>query len=315
MKQVSLSDFSFETPSAVCLACGQPGLEDWKKSVDQVFAVGGFAHSKCPHCGTVFTNPRPEREALGRFYSTVEGQDDQAIVSASLRYYTDPGRKAAREADYLTPLLARRQSGKLLDFGCGAGWFAAMARDAGFEAHGIEQMPAAVEAANRELGLETVIVGDEAAIPTEPTYDVIVCNNLIEHVLDPASFADTVFRALKPGGLWMANFPSADAAMFELFEEHDYYFMTPYHLTHFTRQGMLDMVNRAGFRGASFAYQDEAFYWARGLVSQLGLTDAYERWRDDPDFVKFDIALDGLLGKLALKSGGALNEICFAEKP
>ena len=314
MQGISIDAFSFADIAGNCLACGSDALQSWDDTVEHELAVGGFRNSKCLGCGTVFTNPRPDRKSLSGFYETFEGHDDQAFVKASLRYYSDPGRRAARHKDYLAPLLARKQSGRLLDFGCGAGWFAAMARDEGFEVDGIEQMPAAVEAAQKELGLSTVRQGDEDALPETPTYDVIVCNNLIEHVTDPLDFARKVRASLKPGGLWMVNFPSADSAMFKSFGAHSYYFMTPYHLTHFTRSGFSAMMARAGFQNTEYDLQSEAFYWMKGFVSKLGLADAYARWRNDPDFVSFDIALDGLLASISLDGDQpALNEICFAK--
>lgn len=312
MQGHSISDFSFAPRLSACPGCGSPELSFWGRSEDTEVAVGGFDQDRCEACGTVFTNPRPAPEALGAFYQRLEGQDDQVSVAASLRFFTDPGRRAARVRDYFDPLLKRRASGKLLDFGCGAGWFVALAREAGFEAEGVEQIPAAAQAARDVLGVP-VRVGDETAIPDEPTYDIIVCNNLIEHIVDPAGFAGRVRRALLPGGLWMVNFPSADAEMFKAFGASSYYFMTPYHLTHFTRAGFSGLVNRTGFRTASFETQSEAFYWGRGLAAHLGMAARFEEWRRDPEFIRYDIALDHLLSRLANASGVALNELCFAK--
>lgn len=314
MDGIAHDDFSFSSRLTTCPACGSHALSAWSPSVGQSFSVAGFAHDICEDCGTIFTNPRPTGDSLSDFYSRVEGKDDQAIVAASLRYYTDEGRRAARVRDYLNPLLERKPGGKLLDFGCGAGWFAALARDAGYEVEGIEQMPAAVAAAREELGLEGVRVGTEADLPETPTYDVIVCNNLIEHLIDPKGFAERVAAALNPGGLWMVNYPSASAEMFKAFGPHSYYFMTPYHLTHFTRKGFDRFVRRVGLSAIDVLPQTEAFYWARGLASRLGLSDRYEAWREEAAFVQFDIALDELLTSLALKNGVALNELCFVAK-
>lgn len=313
MQGTSINAFSFSPKLESCPACGSASLSFWGVSQDADVSVAGFDHDQCTECLTIFTNPRPLPDSLSRFYSRLEGRDDQAIVAASLKYYADPARRADRMADYLEPLLAHRTSGRLLDFGCGAGWFAALARDAGFEVEGIEQMPAAVRAAREVLGLAAVRLGDETDIPAEPTYDVIVSNNVIEHMADPADLALRVRRALKPGGCWMLNFPSADAEMFRAFGAASYYFMTPYHLTHFSEAGLKSLLQRTGFEAVSFGNQTEAFYWGRGLAASLGLQDSLERWRQDPEFVRFDIALDALLTRLANASGTALNQICFAK--
>lgn len=313
MQGLSIENFSFAPKLRACPACAGKNLSFWGDSQDADVSVAGFAHDQCTDCSTVFANPRPLPESLARFYNRLEGRDDQAIVAASLQYYADPARRDARIIDYLAPLLKRRSTGRLLDFGCGAGWFAAMSRDAGFETDAIEQMPAAVEAGRDVLDLTNIRVGDETSIPQEPTYDVIVSNNVIEHMNDPAGLAERVRRALKPGGLWMLNFPSADAEMFKSFGPASYFFMTPYHLTHFTEAGMAMLLKRSGFGAVSFENQQEAYYWGRGLAASLGLGDSLEEWRRDPRFVRYDMALDNLLSRLANTAGTALNQICFAE--
>jgi SAM-dependent methyltransferase len=308
---VDFRDFTFEPRLRVCLSCGG-SVVPAPASVAGDYAVAGFTHDRCEACGTIFANPRPDKPSLAHFYSQIGARDDARLAAAGLRYYQDPERRKSRTADYLAPLLKHRTAGRLLDFGCGSGWFVAMARDAGFDAHGIELIPDNVAAARDVLKLDTVIEGDETALPLEPAFDIIVCNNLIEHLSDPFAFAGQVRRALRPGGLWMLNFPSVDGAMFRAFREHSYYFMTPYHLTHFTRAGISALLQRAGFGALSFDIQREAFYWGRGLASKLGMPDSYERWREDPNFVRYDIALDELLSDLALRIGPALNEIVFA---
>ncbi|MEM8985459.1 MAG: class I SAM-dependent methyltransferase [Pseudomonadota bacterium] len=307
-------DFDFDAELDACPACGGKVLRPAPVSLDDDWSLAGFKASKCVSCRTVFFNPRPLTKALGAFYAAIDKGDPRGFIEASLRYYRDPARAAARRREYLAPLLRRRASGALLDFGCGAGWFAKMAEDAGFEAHGLEQMPEAAAAAREELGLVNVRTGGEGELPAEPTYDVIVANNVIEHMLDPADFAGKCFAALKPGGLLMYNFPCADSYMFEALGAHNYYYMAPYHLTHFTREGMSRMLSALGYENIAYESQPEAYYWGKSLAHKLGLTDKYKKWRNDPDFVKFDIAMDELLAAVTQRYDVSLNSLVFAEK-
>lgn len=308
------SDFSFAAPRTTCVACGGERLERGPDSVADAHCLAGFETARCLDCRSVFVNPRPSAASLHSFYQQIGADSQTRFIDASLKYYRDPARASAMRQSYLAPLLKRRPAGTLLDFGCGAGWFVKLASDVGYEAHGLDHMQVAVETGRRELGLTTLSVGDEAALPREPVYDIIVCNNLIEHLVDPAGFIARCTQALRPGGLLMLSFPCADSAMFRILAQHSYFFMAPYHLTHFTRAGMKHMLETEGLDAVEFESIRESFRWGHGLASKLGLAENYQGWREDPEFIRFDIAMDEMLSALAYEQDASLTQLVFATK-
>lgn len=309
------SDFRLAPPRSECVACGGSRLEAGPESVADDHSLAGFGTARCRDCGTLFVNPRPADSDLQAFYQQIGADEQTRFIEASLRYYRDPTRAGAMRQSYLEPLSRRRPTGKLLDFGCGAGWFVKLAGDAGYDSHGIDHMAQAVEAGRRELGLTTVAVGDEDTLAERADYDIIVCNNLIEHVVDPARFVARCMQGLRPGGLLMLSFPCADSAMFKALVQHSYFFMAPYHLTHFTRAGMTGMLNAAGFEDAQFESIEESFRWGHGVATSLGLGANYKGWREDREFIRFDIAVDAVLSKLAYEQDASLTQLVFAVKP
>ena len=90
--------------------------------------------------------------------------------------------------------------------------------------------------------------------------------------------------------------------------------MNPYHLTHFTKQGIQVMLERAGFTGISFELQKESYYWSHGICHKNGLLHKYKKWREDPDFVKYDIIMDEILADLSYRIGDTSNMMVFATK-
>jgi SAM-dependent methyltransferase len=106
--------------------------------------------------------------------------------------------------------------GKVLDFGCGAGTFLALARQAGIDAHGCDSY----EGCWGDTGnvpdpaikpLIRQIVGGRIDFPDE-SFDVIVSNQVFEHIdataIGPA--LGEIGRLLKPGGWLIAMFPMTD---------------------------------------------------------------------------------------------------------
>ncbi len=97
----------------------------------------------------------------------------------------------------------RGEGVKVLDGGCGAGEYVLALRNAfGVEAHGVEYLAdkvAAFQAAHP--GLDWVRHGDLQALSfPAATFDVVLLNEVLEHVPDESRALAEVMRVLKPGG-------------------------------------------------------------------------------------------------------------------
>lgn len=109
----------------------------------------------------------------------------------------------------LLPLLPQ-PPGRLLDIGCGPGYFGANCKQNGAtEVVGIEIRPDQAEAARQYL--DRVICGDIEIIdlPFEQAYfDTIVCADVLEHLVDPWGTLRRLADKLKPGGCVLASVPN-----------------------------------------------------------------------------------------------------------
>jgi 2-polyprenyl-3-methyl-5-hydroxy-6-metoxy-1,4-benzoquinol methylase len=106
--------------------------------------------------------------------------------------------------DYLVGLLRSRgvrPGGRVLDVGAGYGFFLEAAEKAGYEAHGLEVSPHAVEQARRRIRGQVIEGGAEEPFPfPEDHFDAVTMLDVIEHLRDyPATLA-SCRRCLKPGG-------------------------------------------------------------------------------------------------------------------
>jgi SAM-dependent methyltransferase len=101
---------------------------------------------------------------------------------------------------------------RVLDYGCGDGaLLAIIARRAGpaGEAHGFDPNPVAVKLAAQMLQehyCPAKVHSTTASLPDE-YFDVVICAEVIEHVLDVGSLLATIHRVLKPGGTAVITTP------------------------------------------------------------------------------------------------------------
>jgi len=92
---------------------------------------------------------------------------------------------------------------KMLDFGCGRGWFTERLADLG-EAHGIDLSPEGIAAAQARRPDIRYMAANiyEAPLPLN-YFDVVVSQEVIAHVEDQLRYIDRAAQVLKPGGYFI----------------------------------------------------------------------------------------------------------------
>lgn len=146
----------------------------------------------------------------GRFYDASYWQSEDvtkgyadyyALADVLERTHRARLRHLRRRLAHRPPARLRTRPARLLDVGCGPGFFVRDARRAGFEAYGVELSDAAVEHARNVLNL-TVWQGrcqrDQLG---DGSYDVITLWDVLEHLPDPAEALTAVAEKLVPNGL------------------------------------------------------------------------------------------------------------------
>jgi SAM-dependent methyltransferase len=102
----------------------------------------------------------------------------------------------------------RLADAKVLDYGCGAGQIVKLLRDAGISAFGCETFYGGGVAKILD-GLEAFILPMKDAIIPFPdnTFDLVINNQVMEHVEDIDLALAEIHRTLKPGGTVLSLFP------------------------------------------------------------------------------------------------------------
>lgn len=115
--------------------------------------------------------------------------------------------------DYLVALAARLAGtdGRVLDFGCGQGQIVAKGRQAGLDIVGADTWQGGYEAwAEKAQAIAQEhfhrIVDGKLPFPDE-TFDLVIANQVFEHIAEPSSALREIHRVLKKGGSFVAAFP------------------------------------------------------------------------------------------------------------
>jgi len=110
--------------------------------------------------------------------------------------------------------LAGRDDARVLDYGCGTGRLVAEARRRGLNFEGADTYEGFYESWSTSIvpGARDAVRQIRETIIDAPdaSYDVVVSNQVFEHVADPPPALDEIARVLKPGGVFLALFPTRD---------------------------------------------------------------------------------------------------------
>jgi 2-polyprenyl-3-methyl-5-hydroxy-6-metoxy-1,4-benzoquinol methylase len=165
-------------------------------------------------------------------------------------------------------------SGRVLDIGCGYGYFRVGLRDAGFDHDGLEVSAFARKAAADSYGFETFDgVLDDHWRSWPEHYDAVTGFDLIEHLPDGAEFFRQVAHCLRPGGFVGVKTPNLDCPEADVFGPH-YHSLKREHLLYFTPRSLTAAAAEAGLEPASVTTTSH-------LLQGFFGADALREWERD----------------------------------
>lgn len=109
---------------------------------------------------------------------------------------------------WLKLLLGRRlPPAKTLEIGCGHGGYVALMHWAGYDASGTEMSPFIVDYAKQTFGVRVSAGTIEQHSLAQGSLDVIILNDVIEHLPDPVGTLSACTQLLKPDGFFVIQTP------------------------------------------------------------------------------------------------------------
>ncbi len=280
--RIRLSEQRLDLEDHPCPTCGGSIHRVVAAGVDYEYRTCGnqFTFVRCAGCSTVFLSPRPGPADLSviyprHYYSFVEARGlggASPLIRAA--WSVMERRRAALFRDLLVKSSPDPRTMNILDIGCGDGRLLRVLRrhgSAGWTLTGVEQgLPdhvidqAALDGIEIHNGLY-----EELSFEAD-RFDLIVAQQVIEHVDAPGEVLSKVFTELAPGGhavLDTPNFESIDRKLFRRSTWGGYHF--PRHMTLFTPKTITRLARYRGFEVVAVQQMLSPVFWIMTLHNVL----------------------------------------------
>ena len=222
-----------------CGLCGEIAARELYNAADRLRnSPHLFVIAQCESCGVLRTLPEMSDEQLARFYPNDywgEEPTHQWIVRSQTEKTSFASRCGLAE-------------GRILDVGCGSGFFLRALDPARWERFGVETGGPAARAANKALGEGSVFQGAlQDGSFENATFDVITMWSALEHMNAPRAALIGARRLIKPKGSLIIQLPNADSYQLRWFKGDWFALDAPRHRYHFTPEHLNTLLAEAGF--------------------------------------------------------------------
>ncbi len=223
-----------------CFICGGEDSEArFRPDVSRWGHGDPFVMRRCSGCGLVFNSPRLPVDRLADLYR---------------RNYYFFARPAALELERIGGAYLRTVAhlppggpGRLLEVGSAKGYMLGLLRELGWKVAGVEIAETAAEHSRRRFGVE-VFTGtlEEFRRHGSREFDVVLVQDVLEHVPAPGAFFNTLYQSVGPGGRLIIDTPNVGGRSVKAVGERWRGF-NPFHIYLFDRDTLTRAAVNAGF--------------------------------------------------------------------
>ena len=254
-----------------CLVCGSrvraelQGLFDTRFGIERIWNVW-----RCADCGTEQTLPMPspgELKQLYEEYYNFGAEKETRYTRVRERFLTSPVYRIWLAIDGDISFHGIKGSGRLLDIGCNEGRGLQIYQCNGFNAEGLElNEQAAQQARGNGCRVNTVLLEDFQ--PEEP-FDIVALSNVLEHSLNPKRMLEDIGRVLKPGGRVWISLPNSNSWLRKVFGRFWINWHVPFHLFHFSRKTLSQLLERCGFEITEIKYATPSHWVSQSILAAI----------------------------------------------
>jgi 2-polyprenyl-3-methyl-5-hydroxy-6-metoxy-1,4-benzoquinol methylase len=144
---------------------------------------------------------------------------------------------------------------RILDIGCGDGYFLDKAKKAGWECFGTEYNDRLIQ---RLALMGITAYKDLEEYTDKKQFDVIRINHVLEHLEDPNKTLDVAYQLLKDKGSLIIGLPNFNTAA-KIFKEF-YALHLPYHRHHYTKRSITALLKKHKFKVVYYKTKSTSAY-------------------------------------------------------
>lgn len=212
----------------ICTICHSPNLKDLEGYMKAYLC-------KCLSCGFVFSRKTPSAEELETYYMQY-GRNDYLSPLTIKRYN-----------ELLDRFEPYRKTNKILDVGCGIGYFLEEAKKRGWEVYGTEITDEAIRIC-KEKGIQIKEKGVLNSEKYEPgMFDIITSFEVIEHIDNPRIELKNFHIILRKGGLVYITTPNFNSLLRYRLKAAYNVISYPEHLSYYTPKTLKKVFKLSGF--------------------------------------------------------------------
>lgn len=210
-------------------------------SDDRYGYPGQFSLFKCRSCESMTVYPKLSKDEIGEIYSKYYPRKNfspEAIrnaVDSDLRRYSWLTRwiKGTNNQGQFSAKISEL----VLDIGPGFCESLIYLKERGIRANGLEADPN-VNSISHFFDLEVYIEPMSKFINRGNKYDLIILNQVIEHIIDPVDFVANLTGLLNKDGRILISCPNVNSIYRKIFSKSWINWHIPYHQHHFSKLGL-----------------------------------------------------------------------------
>lgn len=227
------------------------------KENEVILIKENYKYMRCKNCGLIFVNPTPilTKEEMNNlsentWFPTLKNE----FTIEHLYKYPSYERQFYALYKYV-------KKGKMLDIGCGAGYFLYHAKNKGFECFGVEVSEVAVNYIKKVLKINNIFLGElKDADFISNFFDAIRCCHVLEHTANPVEILKEINRIIKKGGILQLGIPNSEDFLSYIknlyhkirrkYKKSKYscWVFPPVHLYGFTKNNIKLLLEKSGFK-------------------------------------------------------------------
>ena len=231
-----------------CPVCDSLNIGLHLQTNDFFLSSEPFSLFRCLSCGFVFTQDHPDEKEISNYYASEDylSHNDSARGLTSILFRFSRKIMLGRKRK-ITEKASGLKKGKLLDIGCGTGYFLSEMKLAEWEVIGIEINEKARQSAIDSFAVEVTGPGEISSLETG-SFDCITMWHVLEHFQNPFMYLSEVSRLLKADGACIIALPNCSSYDAEHYGKFWAAFDVPRHLWHFSPFNFQLFAQKSGFK-------------------------------------------------------------------